>query len=80
MTRSVRNPFLRLPVTDENDVEQILVHADHIVQIEESDPTSCELYLSNGEVHQVELGIEELSTMLNQVYGHELTTAAMLED
>lgn len=80
MSRSVRNPFLRLPVTDENDVEQILVHADHIVQVEENDSISCTLYMSNGETHLVELGLDDIGRMMNHAFGHDLTTVGVLED
>lgn len=80
MSRSIRNPFLKLPVTEGNDVEKILIHADHILQIEESDPLSCTVTLTNGESHEVELSLEDFSRMLNQVYGHEVTSPAILED
>ena len=72
MSRSIRNPFLRLPVTVGNEVIHHLIHADHILQITAEDELSSMLELVNGKQYQVELNLRAVEHMLNQAYGHEL--------
>ena len=72
MSRTNRNPFLRLPVTEESDVVYHLIHADHILQVTALDTLSCQIELVNGKEYQVELNLKAMEHLLNQAYGHEL--------
>lgn len=72
MSRLSRNPFLRLPVSEGNEVFHRLIHADHIIEITENDTLSCSIELVNGKSYLIELNIKAMGHLLNQAYGHEL--------
>ncbi|WP_028303429.1 hypothetical protein [Oceanospirillum maris] len=72
MSRQSRNPFLRLPVCEGNDVIQRLIHADHILEISENDERSCNIELVNGKIYLVEFDLKTMELLLNQAFGHEL--------
>jgi len=77
MNRQNRNPFLRLPMSEGNDVAHKLIHADHLLQVSENDSLSCNIELVNGKTYLVELNIKAMEHLLNQAYGHELARPPM---
>lgn len=79
MNSQTRNPFLSLPVTDGNDLETILINAEHIIRIEEAETLSCTLYLNNGDTHHIKLSMREVTLMLDNIYGQPVTTPACID-